>query len=165
MSLRIVCVALISGWLSIAPSASAAAEQPQSSATVRKVRVTGVVRDEFNAITLPGVPVEVVGDRQVVYTDVDGRFEVELAPGHHELRVTFDGYSDKTIGVDAGDTRNLTVDVGLSMARFSETIVVTGAAPVDALVSSAAAQLVERKNAQVVSPPANSAPIMPGASP
>lgn len=151
MNLRIVCVALLSGYLSIGSSAPAAAGQNQSTASVRKVHVTGVVRAEFNAITLPGVPVEVVGTSQVVYTDVDGRFSVEISPGPHELRVTLDGYSEKTIRVDVGDTRNLTVDVGLSMARFAETIVVTGAAPVDALVSSAAAQLVERKNAQVVS--------------
>jgi len=151
MNLQIVCVALLLGSLSLAPSSTAVAAAGQSTASARKVHVTGVVRDEFNAITLPGVPVEVVGTPEVVFTDVDGRFEVDLSPGRHELRVMFDGYSEKTIRVDAGDTRNLNVDVGLSMARFSETIVVTGAAPVDALVSSAAAQLVERRNAQVVS--------------
>ena len=40
----------------------------------QRVRVTGVVRDESNAITLPGLPVEVVGADQTVYTDVDGRY-------------------------------------------------------------------------------------------
>ena len=48
-------------------------------AQVRKVRVTGVVRDESNNITLPGLPVEVVGG-ETVYTDVDGRYVLELGP-------------------------------------------------------------------------------------
>ena len=42
------------------------------------VRVVGIVRDETNAIPLPGVPVEVLGTPQVVYTDVDGRYVLEL---------------------------------------------------------------------------------------
>ncbi len=58
----------------------AVAGQPQllfadqaSQGAARKVRVTGVVKDESNNITLPGIPVEVAG-AGTVYTDVDGRF-------------------------------------------------------------------------------------------
>ncbi len=40
-----------------------------------------------NAIALPGVPVEVVGTGEVVYTDVDGRYVLELPPGTHEIKV------------------------------------------------------------------------------
>ena len=57
------------------------AEQAARAATQQKVRVTGVVRDESNAITLPGIPVEVVGTGQTVYTDVDGRYVLDLAAG------------------------------------------------------------------------------------
>lgn len=52
----------------------------------RTVRVTGIVRDEANAIPLPGIPVEVVDTKEVVYTDVDGRYVVELAPGDRRSR-------------------------------------------------------------------------------
>ena len=113
------------------------------------VRIVGVVRDETNAIPLPGVPVEVVGSSEVVYTDVDGRYILQLPPGTHQLKVLLDGYQEKLINVDAGAVRTLTVDVGLTMARFSETVTVTAQA-VDVETSSAEAQLIERKNSQVI---------------
>ena len=66
---------------------SAAARVAQGGARVdpashsgRTVRVVGVVRDDTNAIALPGVPVEVVGTSQVVYTDVDGRYVLQVRP-------------------------------------------------------------------------------------
>ena len=65
----------------------------------RKVRVTGVVRDESNNITLPGLPVEVVGG-ETVYTDLDGRYVLELAPGTYELKVSMEGYETKALKID-----------------------------------------------------------------
>jgi hypothetical protein len=136
---RVLLAALVS--LSIA--ASAIAQQ--------KVRVSGTVRDESNAITLPGLPVEIIGAGQTVYTDVDGRYVIDLAPGSYQLKVVMEGYQERilTLEVPAG-VRGLTVDVGLSMAKFSETVTVTADAPLDALTSSQEMQLVERKNAQVI---------------
>jgi hypothetical protein len=116
----------------------------------RTVRVVGIVRDQANAISLPGVPVEVDALKQTVYTDVDGRYVLELPPGKHEVRVTMDGYLPATIQVDtAGPERTVTADVGLSMKSFAETVNVT-ANFISAETSSAAAQLVERRNAQVI---------------
>jgi outer membrane receptor protein involved in Fe transport len=117
----------------------------------QKVRVTGVVRDESNAITLPGIPVEVVGTGQTVYTDVDGRYVVDLAPGAYQLKVTMEGYQERTVSVEiAAGSRAVTADVGLTMAKFAETVTVTAAAPLDAVTSSQEVQLIERKNAQVI---------------
>ena len=112
------------------------------------VRVVGVVRDETNAIALPGVPVEVVGTGQVVYTDVDGRYVLQLSPGTHQVKVTLEGYQEKTITVEAG-TRPVALDVGLTMARFAETVTVTAEA-INVATSSAEAQLIERKQAPVI---------------
>ena len=44
----------------------------------------------------------------------------------------------------------MTVDIGLSMAKFAETVTVTAEAPLDAVTSSQEVQLIERKNAQVI---------------
>src|SRR5687767_4447750 len=66
----------------------------------RTTRVTGTVRDEMNAIALPGVPVEVVGTTQIVYTDVDGRFLLELPSGTHEIKIALEGYQPRTVTVD-----------------------------------------------------------------
>ena len=127
--------------------AQTAATPAQSSGPT--VRVVGVVRDEANAITLPGVPVEVVGRSEVVYTDVDGRYVLQLPPGMHQIRVLMEGYEEKLINITAGDQRTVNVDVGLAMSRFSETVTVTADA-VDVATSSAEAQLIERKNAPVI---------------
>ena len=52
-------------------------------ARARRSASSGVVRDETNAIALPGVPVEVVDTKEVVYTDVDGRYVLQVPPGKH----------------------------------------------------------------------------------
>jgi len=130
-------------------SAAAPSQAAQASSEPSKMRVTGVVRDEQNAIALPGVPVEVVGTTQTVYTDVDGKYVLDLPPGTHEIKVTMEGYQPKTVRVPAGAERNITVDIGLMMTRYAENVTVVGQA-IDARTSSAEAQLVERKHAQVI---------------
>lgn len=138
-----IFVLLLAGY-----AAPAIADQTGSTAQVRKVRVTGVVRDESNNITLPGVPVEVAG--ATVYTDVDGRYVLELLPGTHEIKVSMDGYETRTIRVDvAAGARTIDANVGLTMTRFAETVTVTAAA-VDSATSSAEAQLADRKSAAVI---------------
>jgi hypothetical protein len=113
------------------------------------VRIVGLVRDETNAIALPGVPVEVVATKEVVYTDVDGRYVLQVPPGKHQLKIALEGYQERTINVDATD-RIVTADVGLTMARFAETVTVTAQA-IDVQTSSAEAQLIERKQSSVIS--------------
>ena len=68
-----------------------------ASAQQRSVRITGVVRDEANAIALPGVPVEVVDTKETAYTDVDGRYTLQVPPGQHQLRVVLEGYQERLI--------------------------------------------------------------------
>lgn len=132
--------------LAQAPAAKPAPSGPQSGPTVR---ITGTVRDEVNGITLPGVPVE-LENGQVVYTDVDGRFMLQVPPGAHQLKVTLEGYEPKTVTLTAGTERTMTADVGLRMQKFAEAITVTAKA-VDVETSSAEAQLIERMNAPVIS--------------
>jgi hypothetical protein len=115
----------------------------------RLVRVTGVVRDEANAIALPGVPIELVGTKEVVYTDVDGRYVLQVPPGSHMLKISLEGYQERLLSVEAGEARTLTADVGLTMTKLAETVVVT-AQTVDVETSSAEAQLIERKQASVI---------------
>ncbi len=88
--MRIVRVALLALAVLAAVAAPTLAQTRPAAAT-RKVRVTGIVRDDANAISLPGIPVEVTGG-ETVYTDVDGRYVLDLVPGAHELKVSMDGY-------------------------------------------------------------------------
>ena len=150
MSLRTFSVAVLSGWLLTSAVVPVAAEQAAQTSTVRKVRVTGVVRDDSNNISLPGIPVEVAGG-ETVYTDVDGRYVLDLAPGSHQLKVAMDGYETRTVKVAvAAGSRAVDANIGLQMSRFAETVVVTGDAPVDSVTSSAESQIAERKNAAVI---------------
>ncbi len=150
MRVRATCAAVLSSLLLTLPAMPAVASQ-SAQASVRKVRVTGVVRDEFNNITLPGVPIEVVGQGETVYTDVDGRYVLDLAPGSYQLKVLMDGYDARLINVEvAPGARPIDANVGLSMSRFSETVTVQADAPVDAVTSSAEAQIADRKSAAVI---------------
>jgi hypothetical protein len=126
-----------------------AQSQGQAATSAQTVRVVGVVRDQTNAIALPGVPVEVVGTDQVVYTDVDGRYTLNLPPGTHTIKVALDGYQERSLTVTTGTERTMTADVGMTMNRFAETVTVVGEL-VDLQTSSAEAQLIERKQASVI---------------
>ena len=141
--------------LSLMPGVSAFAQHgsapPATAPGPRaRVRVSGRVLDQQHAIPLPGVPVEVVGASDVVYTDVDGRYVLELPAGPHTLRVTMGGYQERTVAVQAEAGTSVTADVGLSMAGFSEQVTVA-ADVTDANSATAEAQLLERKRSAVVS--------------
>jgi hypothetical protein len=152
MQFRFPAAIVLSGTLALAaPMPATATEQGARATTQQRVRVTGTVRDESNAITLPGIPVEVVGTGQTVYTDVDGRYVLDLEPGTYQLKVAMEGYQERSVSLElSASQRNVTADVGLSMAKFAETVTVTAAAPLDAITSTQEAQLIERRNAQVI---------------
>src|SRR5688500_19740598 len=132
MSLRFPARLLWASLLCVGVAAPIDA-QPAPRTTSQTVRVTGAVRDDSNAITLPGIPVEVVGANQTVYTDVDGRYTLELPPGTYQLKVTMDGYQERMVTLDVtGASRNMTADIGLTMSKFAETVTVTADAPLNA---------------------------------
>ena len=122
---------------------------PPAARQTAPVRVTGVVRDETNAITLPGVAVAVTTTKQTVYTDIDGRYVVDLPAGEHELQIAMSGYQTRAVKITVGPQRNVTLDVSLTMTRFAEQVTVTATA-IDAPTSTAEAQMVERKQASVI---------------
>lgn len=143
-------VTLAALCLAALPAPAFAAPPQQAVATTgATVRVSGVVRDEQNAVTLPGVPVTAVGTNETVYTDVDGRYSLQLPPGKHQLKVAIEGYRERTIDVDVTSGRAVAVDVALPMNKFAEEVTVRGQA-LDAAASTQEAQLVERRNAQVI---------------
>jgi outer membrane receptor protein involved in Fe transport len=114
-------------------------------------RIRGRVLDEYNAVTLPGAPVEVVGTDTVVYTDMDGVFEINLPPGTYDVKVTFSGYDDgvsRDVAVSAGQTTEVAVALSIGTVELAEEITVTAEAPV---ATSQAAALLERKRSGAVS--------------
>ena len=141
-----------SGLLIATPSAAAAGERQAAAAqaaTAPRVQVSGVVRDEQNAVTLPGVSVTAAGTGETVFTDMDGRFVLALPPGSHQLTIGMDGYREKTVQADVREGAAMRIEITLPMNRFAEEVTVTGQA-IDAQSSTQEAQLVERRNAQVI---------------
>jgi outer membrane receptor protein involved in Fe transport len=115
-------------------------------------RIKGRVLDDYNAVTLPGAPVEVLGTETVAYTDMDGVFDVSLPPGTYDIKVTFSGYRgsvSKGVVVTAGETTELPVVLSISTVKLSEEITVT--AEGRPVATSQAAALLERKKSGTVS--------------
>jgi hypothetical protein len=111
-------------------------------------QVAGRVLDTINGQPLPGVAVALVGTATVVYTDLDGRYTITAPVGPQRLKVTLAGFTERTLEVEVAAGTVKTVDVPLSLAKFSEEISVT--AEITAEAASTAALLLERKRASVI---------------
>lgn len=94
--------------------------------------IRGAVLDVQSEIPLPGVAVELTSVDPVrgTVTDADGRFELDgVAPGRHELRLSFLGYQTMTIPnvvVTAG--KQVQLNLSLEEAAFEMNEVVVRAA-------------------------------------
>src|SRR5687768_11745946 len=75
---RLLSAALLTLVATSAWAQGGAPAAPAQRRSGQTVRVVGVVRDEANAISLPGIPVEVVATKEIVYTDVDGKYVLDL---------------------------------------------------------------------------------------
>lgn len=139
MNSRTAVVCLFLGLLSTALPLSA-----QS-----KGKIVGTVIDEYNGMTLPICPVEVVGTETVAYTELDGKYTLELDPGSYEIKVTFPAYEEKVVPVEVVAGQTQSVDIVLGLVRFKEEVLVTAEAATPELFTSAA-QLVERKKSNVI---------------
>ena len=111
--------------------------------------VAGEVIDTNLAITLPGVPVEVVGTGQVAYTDLDGRYRLELPPGTYDIRIVMAGYAETNVSVEVVARQLSPVQIALGSNVFAEELVVT-APTLEADSSTAAAQMMMRMRAPSV---------------
>ena len=111
--------------------------------------IAGDVSDQNLAITLPGVPVELVGTQEIAYTDLDGRFRFEVPPGAHQLRIVMAGYAEQTVAVEVVEGQVSTVEVALTSNVFAEEVTVS-APTIEADSSTAAAQMMLRMRAPAV---------------
>jgi outer membrane receptor protein involved in Fe transport len=135
---------VLSSLAALGGAASAAAAEGDG-------RIHGRVLDQLNAITLPGVAVEIMGETTVL-TDIDGVYAASLPAGTYAVKVAFSGYAERTlhgIQVRAGDTTE--VDVVLAPSTVKRAEEVTVEAEADAVASTQVAALLERKRSGSIS--------------
>ena len=111
--------------------------------------VAGQVIDQNLAISLPGVPVEALASGEIAYTDLDGRYRLELPAGTHEIRIVMAGYAEQVVAVEIGAGQLSSVEVALTSNVFAEELTVT-APTLAADSSTAAAQMMMRMRAPSV---------------
>ena len=151
MNFRIAAAAALSSFLLMTPHMVVAAEQSSQSSTARKVRVTGVVRDESNNITLPGIAGRGGRRRDGLYRRRWPLRARSRRRGRYEIKVAMEGYETQTLKVDvpAGVARDRRQrrpgDVALRGDRT-----VTADAFMDAVTSSAESQIADRKAPPVI---------------
>ena len=109
-------------------------------------RAAGVVIDQTNAIALPGVPVEAVGTPHIAYTDLDGRYDLELPAGEHRIRISLAGYAEQLVDIEIVPGQVTEVQVSLTTNVFAEEVAVV-APTLEAQSSTAAAQMMLRMRA------------------
>jgi outer membrane receptor protein involved in Fe transport len=124
---------------------------PAAWAADGKGRIRGKVLDQLNAITLPGVAVEVEG-QPTAFTDIDGVYEVAVPPGTYAVKVSFSGYAERTlyqIAVREGATSEVDVVLVPSTVKLQEELTVTAEA--NPVATTQAAALLERKRSGTIS--------------
>ena len=90
--------------------------------------VTGTVMDSEMEGPLPGANVMVVGTQQGAMTDFDGNFSLDVEDSSGKLRISFVGYSPKTVqfNVSGGQTVDLGQIVLSPDANALSEVVITG---------------------------------------
>jgi len=98
--------------------------------------IAGVVRDT-SGLAMPGVTVEAASPALIekvrtVTTDGEGRYNiVDLRPGTYTVTFSLEGFSTvRREGITLGTGFTATVNVSMQVGSLSETITVSGAAPV-----------------------------------
>ena len=124
---------------------------PRALAQTADGRISGIVTDPSGAIA-PGVEIEVVGEETGVrFTGVSndqGRYLVAaLQPGRWRLAARLPGFRTyQRTGIVLGTSEHLAIDIRLEVGNVSETVTVTGAAPLLETDTSDISQLIESKN-------------------
>src|SRR5664279_835416 len=139
----------------------------QSTATLQ-----GTVTDDQNAV-MPGVAITVHNtatnqDRSVV-TDAAGQYvTAALAPGRYEVTAHIDGFKEQKREVDLGPAQTVALNVKLTVGSLSESVTVSGAAPlIDTATVAVGASMAEKTVQEI---PLNGrhfvdlGPLMPGGS-
>lgn len=103
--------------------------------SAQEKNISGTVTDQSTNESLPGASVVVKGTTKGATTDLDGRFNLTLAPGENTLVISYIGYEN--IEIDVTNQRTVTAELIPSSQSLEEVVVVGyGSAKVKDLTSS-----------------------------
>lgn len=98
-----------------------------SQAAFAQFTVTGTVVDKDNGELLVGANIYHEETNRGTTTDANGAFSIELPGQSATIRVSYIGYVAQNVEVNAGDSRNLQIELTSDVANLEE-VVVTGLA-------------------------------------
>ncbi len=85
--------------------------------------VRGVVIDAGSGETLPGASILIMQSGRGSTSNLDGKFEMQLQEGHHQLKVTYVGYESKVIEIDLKQNMDMEIVLKSSESVLSEVVV------------------------------------------
>jgi TonB-dependent starch-binding outer membrane protein SusC len=88
--------------------------------------IKGTVRDKITNETLPGANVLIEGTTSGTITDIDGQYNLDVAPGNYIFSVRFVGYvsSQRNISIVSGETLTLDWELTPDVTELEELVVV-----------------------------------------
>ncbi|HSY76368.1 MAG TPA: TonB-dependent receptor [Bacteroidia bacterium] len=94
-------------------------------AYAQQVKISGYIKDATNGQTLPGVTVYVDELKEGAATDVNGYYQLSVAPGSYHLRISLISYKDTVIAIKANKDIRVSMDL-ISSAINAKTVNVIG---------------------------------------
>jgi len=130
------------------PNNPAVGQTVAPSASSKVGVIAGEVVDAKQGAPLPGANVSLTGTTTGTSTDLKGRYRFEVAPGTHDLTISFVGFQQKTVTgvrVRSGETTKVDVTLAEETEQLDEVVV-----KADFARSSDAGLLKERAEAAAV---------------
>lgn len=110
--------------------------------------LSGKIIEKLSGDPIIGSVVRTQDDKFGTTSDMDGKYSLKLPEGKHQIIINFISYADQKIEVEIKEGKVVNLDVALEEASVAmDEVVVTYTIQ----RSSSVAQLIERKNASVVS--------------
>lgn len=139
-------VALLSGWLGLAPASGVAAETATPPAAVASA-IVGRVSNRGTGAYLEGASVGVEGTTRAALTERDGYYRLELPAGTHQLVANYTGLDAErsTVSVREGETLTRNFDLTSEVYQLAK-VVVASEREGDALALTRQRQAANVKN-------------------
>ena len=81
--------------------------------SAREIAISGQVTDAASGVPLPGATIAVIGTQTGTITDDEGRYQLAVPEGTHQLRFSYIGYASQTAAITTETAPTPTLDIAL----------------------------------------------------